>query len=353
MALSKEKRMTERKKTVLITGGTDGLGRATTLLLARKGYVVFAAGRSSEKRQELDRLAHDKNLSIRTLEMDVTDNLSVEIGVEFVLEKGGRIDVLINNAGVGYLAVVEELRLEDLRKQFETNLFGVLRVTQAVLPHMRAERSGRILMMSSVAGLISPPTYGAYSSSKHALEGLTDSLRLKCTRSALRSFWWSPAISRRISNKPRRNWPSPMRNRLKPVPTPKSIPARGREPTGVAGAPKPRRKIARSSCCTPSNRRTRRRAIRSRRWQSGLPSQSGSCRIRCWTPFSGGDSELYAKASPANSKPGRTSCSRATAPISCARSREAGSRHNRRPPPGWQIRSHRRRRNRGSGCVRS
>jgi len=179
MALSKEKRMTERKKTVLITGGTDGLGRATTLLLAQKGYVVFAAGRSSEKRQELDRLAHDKNLPVRTLEMDVTDNLSVEIGVEFVLEKGGRIDVLINNAGVGYLAVVEELRLEDLRKQFETNLFGVLRVTQAVLPHMRAERSGRILMMSSVAGLISPPTYGAYSSSKHALEALTDSLRLE------------------------------------------------------------------------------------------------------------------------------------------------------------------------------
>src|SRR6516225_4268933 len=179
MALSKEKRMTERKKTVLITGGTDGLGRATTLLLAQKGYVVFAAGRSSEKRQELDRLAHEKNLSIRTLEMDVTDNLSVEIGVEFVLEKGGRIDVLINNAGVGYLAVVEELRLEDLRKQFETNLFGVLRVTQVVLPHMRAKRSGRILMISSVAGLVSPPTYGAYSSSKHALEGLSNSLRLE------------------------------------------------------------------------------------------------------------------------------------------------------------------------------
>jgi NAD(P)-dependent dehydrogenase (short-subunit alcohol dehydrogenase family) len=96
-----------------------------------------------------------------------------------VLEKGGGIDVLINNAGVGYMAVVEELRLEDLRKQFETNLFGVLRVTQAVLPHMRARRSGRILMMSSVAGLLSPPTYGAYSSSKHALEGLTDSLRLE------------------------------------------------------------------------------------------------------------------------------------------------------------------------------
>jgi NAD(P)-dependent dehydrogenase (short-subunit alcohol dehydrogenase family) len=179
MAFLREDRMAEAKKTVLITGGTDGLGRAATLLLARKGYVVFAAGRSSEKRQELDRLAHNEKIPVRTLEMDVTDNLSVEIGVEFVLEKGGGIDVLINNAGVGYMAVVEELRLEDMRKQFETNLFGVLRVTQAVLPHMRARRSGRILMMSSVAGLVSPPTYGAYSSSKHALEGLTNSLRLE------------------------------------------------------------------------------------------------------------------------------------------------------------------------------
>jgi len=171
--------MPEPRKTVLITGGTDGLGRAAALLLARRGYDVFAAGRSSAKRQELDRLAHEEKIPIRTLEMDVCDNLSVEIGVEFVLEKGGAIDVLINNAGVGYMAVVEELRLEDLRKQFETNLFGVLRVTQAVLPHMRARRSGRVLMVSSVAGLVSPPTYGAYSSSKHALEGLTNSLRLE------------------------------------------------------------------------------------------------------------------------------------------------------------------------------
>lgn len=171
--------MAEFKKTVLITGGTDGLGRAATLHLARKGYLVFAAGRSAEKRQELDRIAHEEKIPIRTVEMDVTDNLSVEIGVEFAIEKAGAIDVLINNAGVGYMAVVEELRLDDLRKQLETNLFGVLRVTQAVLPHMRARRTGRILMMSSVAGFITPPTYGAYSSSKHALEGLTNALRLE------------------------------------------------------------------------------------------------------------------------------------------------------------------------------
>ena len=171
--------MTNANQTVLITGGTDGLGKSAALLLAERGYRIFAAGRSVEKRAELDRLAAEKSLPLETLELDVCDDGSVQRAVQAVLQKSGGIDVLINNAGVGYMAVVEELRLEDLQRQFETNLFGVLRMTQAVLPHMRARRQGRILMMSSVAGLVSPPTYGAYSSSKHALEGLTNALRLE------------------------------------------------------------------------------------------------------------------------------------------------------------------------------
>jgi NAD(P)-dependent dehydrogenase (short-subunit alcohol dehydrogenase family) len=171
--------MSDAQKTILVTGGTDGLGRAAALLFAERGYCVVAAGRSAAKRAELSRLAAEKKLPIETVEMDVTDDQSVRLAVQTVLQKAGTIDVLVNNAGVGYMAVVEELRLDDLRRQFETNLFGVLRVTQAILPHMRERRSGRILMMSSVAGLLAPPTYGAYSSSKHALEGLSDALRLE------------------------------------------------------------------------------------------------------------------------------------------------------------------------------
>ncbi len=169
----------QQQQTVFITGGTDGLGKAAAVFLAERGYRVFAAGRSTEKRQELDRLAADKKLPLETVSLDVCDDASVKNAVQTVLQKAAAIDVLVNNAGVGYMAVVEDLRLEDLRQQFETNLFGVLRVTQAVLPHMRERKRGRILMMSSVAGLISPPTYGAYSSSKHALEGLSNALRLE------------------------------------------------------------------------------------------------------------------------------------------------------------------------------
>lgn len=167
------------KATVLVTGGTDGLGKAAAVLLAERGYRVFAAGRSAEKRAQLDALAREKNLPLASLELDVNRDESVRKAVQSVLASSGAIDVLINNAGIGYMAAVEDLKLDDLQQQFETNLFAVVRVTQAVLPHMRGRRRGRIVMMSSVAGLVTPPTYGAYSSSKHALEGLSNALRLE------------------------------------------------------------------------------------------------------------------------------------------------------------------------------
>jgi len=171
--------MGNAQQTVLITGATDGLGRAAALLLAEKGYRVFAAGRSTEKRAELDRLAAAKKLPLETLELDVCDDRSVSRAVKHILQKAANIDVLINNAGVGLMAVTEELKLDDLRRLYETNIFGLLRVTQAVLPHMRERKAGRILMLSSVAGIVTPPTYGAYSSSKHAVEALSNALRLE------------------------------------------------------------------------------------------------------------------------------------------------------------------------------
>src|SRR5271163_3072561 len=165
------------KPAVLITGATDGLGRAAALLLAQRGYRVFAAGRSAEKRAQLDALARQKQLPLETLQLDVCDEGSVKLAVAEVLVKAGVIDVLINNAGLSYSATVEDLTMPDWRSQFETNFFGVIRVTQAVLPHMRARRKGRIVMISSVAGLVTPPTYGPYSASKHAIEAISNALR--------------------------------------------------------------------------------------------------------------------------------------------------------------------------------
>jgi NAD(P)-dependent dehydrogenase (short-subunit alcohol dehydrogenase family) len=155
------------------------LGRAAALLLAQRGYRVFAAGRSAEKRAQLDALSREKNLSLETVELDVCDDGSVQRAVANVLAKTGAIDVLFNNAGVNFTAAVEDLRMEDWRRQFETNFFGVLRVTQAVVPHMRERGHGRILMMSSVSGFVTAPTQGAYSSSKFALEAMSNALRLE------------------------------------------------------------------------------------------------------------------------------------------------------------------------------
>src|SRR5258708_1257424 len=130
------------QKVVLITGGTNGLGKATAVHLAEHGYRGIAAGRSASKRAELGALAKTKRLPLSTVEMDVCSDASVNSAVQSVMDSYGAVDVLVNNAGVGYMAVVEELKMEDFKQQFETNLFRVLRVTQAVRPAMRQLRRG-------------------------------------------------------------------------------------------------------------------------------------------------------------------------------------------------------------------
>lgn len=188
--------MTQTSQSVLITGATDGLGKAAALLLAERGYRVFAAGRSPQKRGELDRIAAQKGWPLETLEMDVREDASVQRAVQTVLEKNGALNVLINNAGVAYIATIEDLSIDDWRRQFETNVFGVLRVTQAVLPHMRERRKGRIIIMSSVAGLVTVPGQGAYSSSKHAIEAVGNALRLELLPFGIHTVLIEPGMIR-------------------------------------------------------------------------------------------------------------------------------------------------------------
>ncbi|MGH9704554.1 MAG: SDR family oxidoreductase [Candidatus Acidiferrales bacterium] len=165
--------------TVLITGGTEGLGKAAALLLAGEGFRVFATGRNTERRAALEAAARESGLPIETLAMDVCDDESVDRAVSEIESRAGRVDAVVNNAGIAIVATMEEISMEDLRRQFETNYFGTVRVTQRVLPGMRERRHGRIVNMSSVAGLLANPLFGPYSATKFAVEAFSDTLRLE------------------------------------------------------------------------------------------------------------------------------------------------------------------------------
>lgn len=166
-------------KTALVTGGTDGLGRATAILLAQEGFRVFAAGRDAQKRAALEQFAEEHELPLQTLELDVADDASAARAVGEAERRTGGVDVLVNNAGIAIAAVMEEITLTDLRKQFETNVIAPVRMAQLVLPGMRERRRGRIINMSSIAGKVAHPLMGPYSGSKHALEAVSDAMRLE------------------------------------------------------------------------------------------------------------------------------------------------------------------------------
>ncbi|HZR41093.1 MAG TPA: oxidoreductase [Ktedonobacteraceae bacterium] len=157
----------ESHPVALITGASSGIGQATAELLATHGFTVFGTSRSPEKLTRTYQL----------LPLDVRSDTSVEAVVQSVLEQAGRIDVLINNAGYAQVGAIEESSITDIQAQLDTNLFGVIRMIKAVLPVMRQQGSGRIINVSSVVGHISPPFAGVYSTSKFALEGLSDALR--------------------------------------------------------------------------------------------------------------------------------------------------------------------------------
>ncbi len=157
----------------LITGCSSGIGRATALLLAEKGWRVFAAARRPET---LDNLA---SAHITPLPLDVTDEASMIAAVKQILAQAGRIDALVNNAGYTEVGPLEEAHADEIRRQFETNTFGPLRMAQLVLPTMRAQGSGRIVNVSTMGGRIVIPFIGLYNGSKFALEALSDALRME------------------------------------------------------------------------------------------------------------------------------------------------------------------------------
>lgn len=161
-------------KTVLITGASSGIGRAAAELFAAKGWNVAASMRSPEK-SDLAAVSD----RIKLFRLDVTDQGSVERAVGDVIGQFGAIDVLVNNAGYGLLGPFEAQTEEQIRRQFETNVFGVMNVTRAVLPHMRARKQGRIVNVGSAAGRLTLPLYSMYCATKWALEGFSEALWLE------------------------------------------------------------------------------------------------------------------------------------------------------------------------------
>ena len=167
------------KQVVIITGSSTGFGRLIAVTLARHGHTVFATmrdpqGRNSANASEILSLAKRESLPLHILELDVTDDASVERAVRLSEEKAGRIDVAINNAGYGLVGLAEAVTTEQARQIMDTNFFGSVRVNRAVLPYMRRQHSGLLLHISSGAGRLVIPTFGFYCASKFALESLAE-----------------------------------------------------------------------------------------------------------------------------------------------------------------------------------
>lgn len=168
-------------RVALVTGSSSGFGLLTVVELAKAGFRVIASMRDLGRRGLLDKSADSAgvNEKIDVRQLDVTNMTAMPEFVERLLRDYGRIDVLLNNAGFAVAGFIEDLKLEEIRAQFETNFFGHVAMTKAVLPVMRKQQSGHIIMVSSIGGLQGSPTISSYSASKHALEGWSESLRIE------------------------------------------------------------------------------------------------------------------------------------------------------------------------------
>ena len=156
-------------KVILITGSSSGIGKVCAEYLSKKGHKIYGTSRRRSGKSE----------GYELIKMDVNDDTSVKEGINYIVQKEGRLDVVVNNAGMGIAGSVEDTSIEEFKFQFETNVFGVLRICNEILPEMRKQKSGYIVNIGSIAGLIGVPFQGAYSASKSALRSLTEVMRME------------------------------------------------------------------------------------------------------------------------------------------------------------------------------
>jgi NAD(P)-dependent dehydrogenase (short-subunit alcohol dehydrogenase family) len=182
---------------VLVTGASTGFGRLFTETLARKGHTVFATmrdpkGKNAKNAAEIEALAKKESLPIHILELDVTKDDSVDKAVKAAIDKAGRLDVVINNAGFPVVGLMETITVEQAQSQFDTNFFGCVRMNRAALPQMRKQKSGLILHISSGAGRLVFPSFGLYCASKFALEAFSEAYNYELAGQGIQSISIQP-----------------------------------------------------------------------------------------------------------------------------------------------------------------
>jgi NAD(P)-dependent dehydrogenase (short-subunit alcohol dehydrogenase family) len=183
-----------KKAVAVVTGSSSGIGYETSLLLARNGFYTYATMRNPDKSNKIINLKENERLPLEVLKLDVTDDKSVKEAIKKIVNERGKIDVLVNNAGYALVGPLEELSIQEIKEQFETNVFGVIRVTKEVLPIMRKQLHGIIVNMSSVAGRIGFPLTSAYVSSKFALEGLSESMAYEVEQFGIKVVLIEPGV---------------------------------------------------------------------------------------------------------------------------------------------------------------
>ena len=184
----------QRKLVAIVTGSSGGIGLATSLALARNGYLTYATMRNLTKSDSIQSITEKEHLPVRVVQLDVTDEHSIKKAIESILSESGRIDLLVNNAGYGMTGAFEDIAIDEIRALYETNVFGVFRATQAVLPTMRKQGSGMIINISSGAGRVGYPGGSAYVSSKFALEGLSESMAYEIEQFGIKTVLVEPGF---------------------------------------------------------------------------------------------------------------------------------------------------------------
>ncbi|HEX7257304.1 MAG TPA: SDR family oxidoreductase [Nitrososphaeraceae archaeon] len=185
-----------KEKVAVVTGSSSGIGLETALTLARNGFLTYATMRNLAKSDNIKAVADKDHLPIRIVQLDVNDDTSVNNAVQSIIKETGRIEILVNNAGYALSGAFEELSLEEIKNQYDTNFYGIIRTSQAALPIMRKQRSGRIINISSGLGLFGFPGMSAYSSTKFAMEGLSESMAYELDQFGIKVILIEPGVIR-------------------------------------------------------------------------------------------------------------------------------------------------------------